>query len=187
LSNADMAQAGGGTALFLRAYNALILGIAGTTMALTVIVMAVQVFYRYALNDSLIWAEEVCRYLLIVMTFVLIGPAFQRGEMVSVQFLVSALPHRAARAVMIPLYLMMIGFLLVISYFGWRYAAFNGSFAMPAIDFILTSLTGRQVSGALTMYWIYMLIPLGCIMLSLHLATVLAQTARELFMPGKAA
>ena len=60
----------------------------------------------------------------------------------------------------------MIVFLVVISYFGFRFATFNGSFSMPAIDFILTVDHGRQVSGAMSMYWIYMLIPVGCLVLA---------------------
>ncbi len=62
-------------------------------MSAIVVVMVVQVFWRYVLNSSTIWAEEMCRYLLILMTFLLIGPAFERGEMVSVQFFMQRLPR----------------------------------------------------------------------------------------------
>ena len=174
-------------AKFLAVYNGILLSLAALSMGLIVVVMGVQVFYRYALNDSLIWAEEICRYLLMVMTFLLLGPAFERGEMVSVQFMMQALPARVAHALMVPLYGLMIAFLVVISYFGFRYASFNGRFAMPAIDFILTSLSGRQVSGALTMYWIYMLIPLGCLILAVHLALAMLRTLRAALDDGKAA
>jgi TRAP-type C4-dicarboxylate transport system permease small subunit len=114
------------------------------------------------------------------MTFLLLGPAFERGEMVSVQFVMHALPRRLAYVLMVPIYLLMIAFLLVISYFAARYATFNGSFSMPAIDFILTSLSGRQISGALSMYWIYMLIPLGCVILAVHIAAAMVRTVRTI-------
>jgi len=175
------------TARFLAIYNAALLSLAALTMGLIVAVMGVQVFYRYALNDSLIWAEEICRYLLMLMTFLLLGPAFERGEMMSVQFMMQALPRRWACFLMVPVYCLIIAFLVVISYFGFRYAAFNGRFSMPAVDFILTGLTGRQVSGALSMYWIYMLIPLGCLMLAGHVVIALWRTLRALFAERKAA
>ena len=49
---------------------------------------------------------------------------------------------------------------------------------MPAVDFILTGLTGRQVSGAMSMYWIYMLIPVGCLVLAGHVAVAMWRTLR---------
>lgn len=175
------------TSKFLAAYNAASIFIAASAMGLIVMVMGVQVFYRYALNDSLIWAEEICRYLLMVMTFLLVGPAFERGEMVSVQFLMQALPKRVAHALMIPIYVLMIGFLIVTSYFGFRYAAFNANFSMPSVDFILSAFLGRQVSGALSMYWIYMLIPVGCLILSVHLAAAMVRTIGAALRPEKVA
>jgi TRAP-type C4-dicarboxylate transport system permease small subunit len=177
----------GTAAKFLSVYSSVLLSLAATTMGLIVAVMAVQVFYRYVLNDSLIWAEEVCRYLLMVMTFLLLGPAFERGDMVAVQFLMNAFPLRVARAIMVPMYLLMIGFLLVISYYAAVYAAFNGRFGMPSIDFILTSLLKRPVSNAMSMYWIYMLIPAGCIMLALHLLGAMVRNVRALLDAGKPA
>ena len=174
-------------ARFLALYNTAATFVAATTMGFIVVIMGVQVFFRYALNDSLIWAEEICRYLLMVMTFLLVGPAYQRGDMVSVQFLMLALPRRAASAILIPIYAMMIGFLLVISYFAYRYAGMNANFSMPSVDFVLSALLRRPVSGAMSMYWIYMLIPAGRVILALHILVSLARTTAATFNPGKAA
>lgn len=180
-------SAGARTAWFVRLYNVVATFVAASTMGLIVLVMGVQVFYRYALNDSLIWAEEISRYLLMVMTFLLIGPAFQRGEMVSVQFLMRAFPKRLANALMIPLYVMMIGFLVTISWFGFRYASFNSNFSMPSVDFILSGILRRQVSNAMSMYWIYMLIPVGCSILAAHLLLAMVHTICAVLRPGKVA
>jgi TRAP-type C4-dicarboxylate transport system permease small subunit len=174
-------------ASFLGLYNAAATFVAAVSMGLIVVIMGVQVFFRYALNDSLIWAEEICRYLLMVMTFLLIGPAFQRGEMVSVQFLMHALPPRVANALMIPVYLLMIGFLITISWFGFHYASLNSNFSMPSVDFILSGILRRQVSNAMSMYWIYMLIPVGCLILSVHLVVAMIGTVGAVLKPGKAA
>lgn len=38
----------------------------GFTMS---VVVAVQVFFRYALNHSLFWSEELARYILVWLTF----------------------------------------------------------------------------------------------------------------------
>jgi TRAP-type C4-dicarboxylate transport system permease small subunit len=184
MSADQQARGDSGTARFLHIYNMALLSIAATAMGLIVAVMGAQVFFRYALNDSLIWAEEICRYLLMLMTFLLIGPAYQRGEMVSVQFFMYTLPRWARKIVAIPVHLAMIGFLLTISYFAYQFATFNGGFAMPAVDFILSSLTGRQVSNAISMYWIYLLIPLGCLLLAAHMFLTLLQIARAAPVAG---
>jgi TRAP-type C4-dicarboxylate transport system permease small subunit len=162
----------------LRAYRAAMTAIASGTMAAIVLVMAVQVFYRYVLNDSLVWAEEICRYLLIVMTFILVGTAFERGEMAAVNFFVDSLPRRLRLALLLPVYLLMVAFLGVMAYYGYRFATFNSGAAMPAVDFILSSLTGRSVSHAVSMYWLYLLIPVGCLLLAVHFVFAALRFAR---------
>lgn len=157
-------------------YVWLILALSAAAMAVITAVMTVQVVFRYGLNSSLIWAEEICRYLLIAMTFLPIGLAYQRGEVIGIDFVLDRLPPRVAHLVRIPVQLGIIVFLLVISWYGYRFATFNGSFAMPAVDFILTSITGRQVSGAMTMYWVYLVIPVGCLLLAAHVAAALARS-----------
>jgi TRAP-type C4-dicarboxylate transport system permease small subunit len=178
MSSEESIDRSGRAARIARFYLSSLMSIAALAMGLIVIIMFVQVFYRYALNSSLIWAEEICRYLLMLMTFLLIGPAFERGEMASVQFFIQSLPARTAKLVIAPIYLAMIAFLFVVSYFGYRFATFNSHFSMPSIDFILTALLGQPVSGALSMYWIYLLIPFGCLLLAGHLAFALARRMR---------
>ncbi len=79
---------------------------------------------------------------------------------------------------MVPVYLCVIGFLVAISYVGHKFALLNSNYAMPAVDFIMSSLTGRRISGALSMYWLYMLIPAGCLLLAAHIALATLRSAR---------
>src|SRR5918996_539265 len=60
---------------------------AGTSMLAIVVIMIVQVFARYVLNASLIWAEELCRYILIWQSFLLIGIAYHQGELIALDVL----------------------------------------------------------------------------------------------------
>lgn len=61
----------------------------------TAILVFVQFFSRYALNDSVAWTEEVARYLLMVLTFVGAAVAVKRGAHIRVEALELALPPRA--------------------------------------------------------------------------------------------
>ncbi len=61
-----------------RAQAVLFAAIAALLLAL-VVVIGLQVFYRYVLNDSLAWTEEMARLILVWMTFLGAGLASFRG------------------------------------------------------------------------------------------------------------
>ncbi len=58
----------------------------GFTMA---IVVAVQVFFRYVLNQSLFWSEELARFLLVWLTFFGASVAYYRQANPGIDFLYS--------------------------------------------------------------------------------------------------
>jgi TRAP-type C4-dicarboxylate transport system permease small subunit len=162
----------------LRFYNLTVKVVASVLMSAIVVIMALQIFHRYVLNDSLIWAEEICRYLLVLISFLFIGAAFQRGDLVSIGFVAAALPARARAALQAALFVIYILFLLVLSYYCWRFAVISSRFAIPSVDFILSAMTGREVSRAVSMYWLYMVMPLGFIVLALHMVVALVPMLR---------
>ena len=64
---------------------------------LLAIVVFVQFFTRYVLNDSLGWTEEIARYLLVAVTFAGSAVAVRRNTHISVEFFYRYLPTRGAR------------------------------------------------------------------------------------------
>jgi TRAP-type C4-dicarboxylate transport system permease small subunit len=178
LSSERATTRGGALATAGRLYNAATIILASGLMIVLVVVMGVQVFFRYVLNDSLIWAEEICRYSLILLTFLLIGAAFERGELVRFDVFTNILPERIKAPLSILIYLTMIGFLWTLVYYGYRFAALNWHFSMPAADFIGTTLFGAAGAGAISMYWLYLAIPAGCLILSGHFVLALLRILR---------
>src|SRR5512136_1249937 len=61
------------------------------------IIVFLQFFTRYALNDSLAWTEEIARYLLICVGLVGGGLAVRRYSHIHVEFMYLYLPGRLAR------------------------------------------------------------------------------------------
>src|SRR5688572_14149374 len=104
------------------AYFRLIEFIAGTTMALLLIVMVAQVVARYLFSASLIWAEEFCRYVLIWQTFILLGVAYRRGEFVALDIVPLLLPERVRLVLKLVMAVPILIFIAVIVWYGWRYA-----------------------------------------------------------------
>lgn len=64
---------------------------------LLAIVVFVQFFTRYVLNDSIGWTEEIARYLLVAVTFSGAAVAVRRNTNISVEFFYRYLPRRGAR------------------------------------------------------------------------------------------
>lgn len=162
-------------------YMRLVAALAATMMAAMIVITSVQVFYRYVLSSPIIWAEEICRYLLIWMCFLFAGAAFQRGEMAAIELLTSALPRRLRALVMVPAYVITTGFLGVLVYYGWSYAEENRVQAIPAVDFIWHSLVGRD--SGVSIFWVYLAVPVGCAILAVHFLASAVRMATEALAP----
>jgi len=61
------------------------------------VVVLLQIFFRYILNDPLIWSEELARYLFIWLCFVGWLIASRHNDHISVVFLRDRLPPLAAK------------------------------------------------------------------------------------------
>jgi len=153
-------------ALYLRG---VVWGAVGLTSSL-VVIMGAEVFYRYVLNDSLIWAEEVARDIFIWMTFLFAGAAFQRGEMISIELLVGRFSRWGRVVLVAPAYLCILALLAVIVWYGYVFADLNSSQTIPAVDFIWSGITGRENADVgLSMFWNYLSVPIGSAILFIHI------------------
>lgn len=65
------------------------------------VVVFLQFFTRYVLNDSLAWTEEVARYMLILLTFLGSVSAMKRGTHIALEFLLRFVPPRVAKGLAI--------------------------------------------------------------------------------------
>lgn len=140
--------------------------VAGSSMAAIVGIMIVQVIARYGFNASLIWAEELCRYILIWQTFLLIGIAYHYGELVILDVFGSRISPLARILIRIVVSIPVCFFLYLMIKHGLTYAGRYTAQNVPAIDFIWTSLFGRPAE--LPIFWVYVAVPVGCALLLAH-------------------
>ncbi|RJK99107.1 TRAP transporter small permease [Paracoccus siganidrum] len=113
-----------------------------------------NVVLRYLTNDSIVWAEEVARYLMIWMTFLSAGLALRAGMLVSVSQVhgrLPAAPRRIARLLILAVLLVFFGWMV---FAGWEYL----------------SRMGRQLTPAtrIPFSYIYYAMPVGFGLLLIH-------------------
>ena len=157
---------------------------AGVSMGVIVTIMLVQIVARYVFNSSLIWAEELCRYILVWETFLLIGIAYHQGELAILDLLSGHVSPKVRLVLRTLVYIPVGFFLFLLIKHGLVHASRFAHQTIPALDFIWTSLTGKP--AGLTVFWIYVSVPVGCAILLLHLVFGLIDDARSAFSSQKA-
>ncbi len=128
------------------------------TLILMLGTMAVIIFtnvaLRYLTDQSIEWAEEVARHLMIWLTFIGAGPVLRYGGHIAVDNLQDALPKAAAMAVRGVIALLLLGFFGFMIWYGWLY--------MLRAQYQTTAAT--QISFA----YVYAAMPIGGVLLIIH-------------------
>ena len=141
--------------------------VAGTSTAALVVIMAVQVVARYAFGSSLIWAEELCRYILVWQTFLMVGYAYTKGEMMSVDIIPDLMGPKVRFVTKAVMLIPIVIFLYLMTVNAYAYAARFERQVVPAADFIWNALFGRDLG--LSVFWIYISVAVGSALLALHM------------------
>jgi TRAP-type C4-dicarboxylate transport system permease small subunit len=150
-------------------YERLMMIFGCTLLAGIVIIMGFQVFFRYVLNDSIIWSEEICRYFLIWITFLFLGIAYQRGELISLSMLLRVVPRWLHLVLTTLAHLAMLATLGILIWYGFAFADVNSIQTLPAFDFLWSSFINPREEANLSSWWLYVSIPVGAILLAMHL------------------
>ena len=87
--------------------------------ALAVIVF-LQFFTRYVLNDSLGWTEEIARYVLICVAFIGAAVAVRRNTHIHVEFFYVYLPRRVGFVLSTLVDILRIAFFAVATWLSWQ-------------------------------------------------------------------
>lgn len=125
--------------------------------AMACIVFA-NVALRYLTNDSLIWAEEVARHLMIWLTFLGAGLVLRFGGHIAIENLHDVLPGRAGLWLRGAIVAALLAFLAVM--------AWQGALYTSVMRFQTTAATGISFG------WAYLAMPLGFVLMIVHLLLV---------------
>ncbi|RUS58953.1 TRAP transporter small permease [Pseudorhodobacter sp. E13] len=108
-------------------------------VGLMVIIILLQVFFRYVLDNALAWPEEAARFLMLWMTGLMAPTAFRRGGFVSIEMLTRLLPTRMAALLSLLLLGLSLVLLLVGLQIGWsEVTGLGGRFTTDSLHFPTT-------------------------------------------------
>lgn len=102
----------------------------GFTMS---IIVAVQVFFRYVLNHSLFWSEELARYLLVWLTFLGASVAYRRSIHPGIDIVYAHMPAALQRISAILIHLISMVMFGVMIFFGIKFSYFVRLQISPAL------------------------------------------------------
>jgi TRAP-type C4-dicarboxylate transport system permease small subunit len=128
-------------------------GLEAVTVALLVVyfvLVVLQVFFRYVLNRSLFWSEEVVRFALVWSVMLGSAVVAYRGEHIRIDALDAVLPPRAR--------------LVVSRVAGFLTFAFCVILAGTGIQFTARTLTQRSPVLEVPVWAVYAAVPVGAVL-----------------------
>jgi TRAP-type C4-dicarboxylate transport system permease small subunit len=143
--------------------------------------MTLQIIMRYGFNSSLLWAEEMCRYMLIWLAFLGVAMSYERGEVAALTFISNSLSRRPALILAMVTAGLSLMLCLLLVWYGWHFANLAGSSRIPAMRFILDDIFGADAPDAPTIFWIYVALPFGLALVALRLGADIVLCGRALF------
>ena len=139
---------------FERAFVAINRWILILLLAAMSVIVFTNVVMRYTTHESLEWAEEVSRHMMIWLTFLGAGLVLRYGGHIAVENLQDALPRRGGVVMSAVVAVLLLAFFGFMVWYGWLY--------MQRTLFQLTAVT--QIPFA----YIYAAMPIGGILLIVH-------------------
>lgn len=118
------------------------------------IIIFVNVALRYLTSQSIEWAEEVSRHMMIWLTFLGAGPVLRYGGHIAVENLQDSLPRPFAIAMRSFVALLLLAFFVFMIWYGWLY--------VERTQFQLTAATQIPIA------YIYAAMPVGGALLVVH-------------------
>ncbi|KJS81175.1 MAG: hypothetical protein JM58_17595 [Peptococcaceae bacterium BICA1-8] len=145
--------------------NKLIMRIVALLLAIIFVLLFAQVIFRFVINQSFSWSEEVARYLTIWMVFLGVAIGVRKQSLIAVEVVVQSVPKKIKTILKVMVLLITLVFSVFLIVFGKK----------------ISMMSIHDVSTALSMpMWIaYAAIPVGGILTFLNTFVALIETLAE--------
>ncbi|MGJ9460350.1 TRAP transporter small permease [Oceanobacillus sp. CF4.6] len=112
--------------------NRILLVFSLTVLAMMVIIIIYQVFARQILQAAPAWTEEISRLLFVWVSFLGVAYGFKEKLHIAVGLVVNALPDKVQDIFDYFAKILIIGFGVILIYYGWQFTILTGNSTMPA-------------------------------------------------------
>ena len=137
--------------------------LAWIAILLMVIVIIIQVFFRYVLNNALPWPDEVARFFMLWMTGLIAPSAYRWGGFVSIDMFQRFLPKILSNILIFLILLVSLTVLLIGFEMGLRHINAGWIFSSSSIKIPFSLIGGK--TEAMKLAWMYMSLPVGIFLL----------------------
>ena len=134
-------------------------------LALMVVIMLLQVFFRYALNNALPWPDEAARFCMLWMTGLMAPLALRHGGFVAIDMFQQMLPRLLATMLQLTLWLVALIVLIVAVQIGWDHFNAGWLFKSSSMKIPAGLISERPVRMPLAYSYLSLLLSV-CLMIS---------------------
>jgi TRAP-type C4-dicarboxylate transport system permease small subunit len=127
-------------------------------MAAMAVLVFVNVVSRYAFNYSIIWVEELTRYMMVWVGFVGSGLVLRYGAHIAVDVFQDLLPKRAAQALRAAVVVVLAAAFAAMTWLGLQYVRFAWDQETPVLNW--------------NFGLVYLAIPIGSALMLAHLLLI---------------
>ena len=139
--------------------------LAWIAIGLMVVIILIQVYFRYVLNSALPWPDEAARFLMLWMTGFIAPSAYRWGGFVSIEMLFRMLPSRIVKIVTLMLLMISLLVLVVGLQFGLKHVESGWLFSSSSLKWPLHLIGMEAIRVKLA--WMYMSLPVGLAIMTL--------------------
>ena len=134
-------------------------------LALMLVIMLLQVFFRYALNNALPWPDEAARFCMLWMTGLMAPLALRHGGFVAIDMFQQMLPRLLATILQLTLWLVALIVLIVAVQIGWDHFNAGWLFKSSSMKIPAGLISERPVRMPLAYSYLSLLLSV-CLMIS---------------------
>ena len=139
--------------------------LAWIAIGLMVVIILIQVYFRYVLNSALPWPDEAARFLMLWMTGFIAPSAYRWGGFVSIEMLFRMLPSRMVKIVTLMLLMISLLVLVVGLQFGLKHVESGWLFSSSSLKWPLHLIGMEAIRVKLA--WMYMSLHVGLAIMTL--------------------
>ena len=116
-------------------------------------IIALQVFSRYVLNDSPVWAEQAALLLMIWYVFIAAAAGVREGFHIRIAVIADSLPARPRRVVQLISHALVAGFGIAMAVYGVRLSLATWQHVIPTLGlsrgfaYVPIAISGLLIAG----------------------------------------